>query len=275
MTLEHIRPESLQDLLKAIDAADYTLFAGGTDLMIRKRQWQGASRRFEEPIAFINQLKELRGIEDLGEHYRIGALTTQEEMATSGILPDYLKEPYHQMATLAIRNIATVGGNIINAASVGDSLPLLMALDAEVVLESLAGERTLPVTELIIDKYRTRRKRNEVLTRVMIPKEDFTGYYYKKLGQRKASILSKLSIVILYRKREILEDLRIAVGAVNDKPVRLPAAEKTLLATGDLAGYLKSLSVAFESADDKRSTKEYRETVSLALIKQELEKLFL
>ncbi len=143
MTLEHIRPESLHDLLKAMDTADYTLFAGGTDLMIRKRQWQGASRRFEEPIAFINQLKELRGIEDLGDHYRIGALTTQEEMATSGILPDYLRNPTTRWPPWPSATSPRWEA-ISSTPPRGGLSSLLMALDAE--WSSNRRQTHLPVT---------------------------------------------------------------------------------------------------------------------------------
>ncbi|OPL08204.1 MAG: hypothetical protein AVO33_01480 [delta proteobacterium ML8_F1] len=270
----HIRPESLEELLTALDTASYTIFAGGTDLLIRKRQWQGAERRFEEPLAFINHLEELKEVVITQDHFLIGALATQEDIASNEALPDYLREPYRQMATLAIRNIATVGGNLINAASVGDSLPVLLALDARVILKSVAGERSLTLDELIVDKYRTAIKKNEVLTQVIIPRRHFSGYYYKKIGQRKASILSKLSVILLYRKNKNLEDLRIAVGAVNSRPLRLKEAERTLLETGCIDAYLKALLESFHSEDDKRSTREYRETVTLDIIRKQLEQLF-
>jgi CO/xanthine dehydrogenase FAD-binding subunit len=272
---ECIRPNTVKELLEAIEAKDYYLFAGGTDLMIRKRQWQGAQRRFDKDIAFIAQLDELKGIEETPDSYEVYTLTTQTEMATSEILPEYLNVPYSQMASLAVRNIATVGGNIINAASVADSLPLLYALDAEVVMRSRIGSRILNIEQLIKDKYQTDRRKNEILEKVLIPKYEATGFYYKKLGQRKASILSKLSVFILYQiKQGQVIDIRITIGAVNDTVIRLREAEKELIQSKNPAKYLEALQDAMHSQTDRRSTKDYRETTALKLVKFVLEDLF-
>lgn len=269
--LNHIRPENLNELLEALDKQYYHIFAGGTDLMIRKRQWQGAERKFDKDIAFITQIDELNGIEVTDESYILNTLVTQAEVAESELLPEYLKTPYSQMASIAVRNIATVGGNIVNAASVGDSLPVLLALNGKVVLKSIHGERTLEIDEFILDKYKTLRQDNEILVKVIIPKDDFTAYFYKKLGQRKASILSKLSVFVVYKKdNNILTDIRIAVGAVNDSPIRLIEAEKELILTKDIEAYLSKLSSTMNSSTDKRSTKNYREQVSLRLVRKYL-----
>lgn len=269
----NVRPNSVEELLEAINQQFYYIFAGGTDLMIRKRQWQGAERRFDRDIIYIAHLDELNGIHETEDTYEIYTLVTQSDMAESSLLPEYLKVPYSQMATIGIRNVATVGGNIINAASVGDSLPLLYALDASIVLRSIDGRRTLAITDLILDKYKTTKKQNEILERVIIPKTHFDGYFYKKLGQRKASILSKVSVFILYNRNPELE-IRIAIGAVNDTPIRLIDEEKRLAETGDIEGYLKALEGAMHSSTDKRSTKEYKEQITLRLVRNYLEEIF-
>lgn len=274
MMFDCIRPETVKDLLEALEQKDYYLFAGGTDLMIRKRQWHGAERRFDKDVAFISQIDELRGIESHQDHYEIRTLTTQTEMATSEILPDYIRIPYSQMATLAVRNLATVGGNIINAASVADSLPVLYALDADVVMRSRIGSRTLPVDQLIKGKYRTDRRTNEILEKVLIPKYEASGFYYKKIGQRKASILSKLSVFILYQKQgEQLTDLRVAIGAVNDTVIRLREAERAFIDTGDVEAFLAALETVLDAQTDRRSTKDYRERTALKLVGHFLETL--
>lgn len=272
--LNHIRPKNVTELLEALDKQYYHVFAGGTDLMIRKRQWQGAERKFDKDIAFIAHLDELSGIEETEDSYIIKTLVTQAEMAKSDILPEYLQTPFSQMANIAIRNIATVGGNIVNAATVGDSIPVLMALDAELVLKNIYGERTLGIDEFIQGKYKTVKKDNEILERIIIPKTEFDGYHYKKLGQRKAGILSKLSIFIVYKKdNDSLTDIRIAIGAVNEMPIRLKEEEKKLIETKDIDGYLDKLSSVINSKDDNRSTKSYREQISKRLVRKYLEEI--
>lgn len=254
------RPETLEEALKVIQEPCH-IFAGGTDLMIRKRQWQGAERKFTQPVVYINHLENLKGITETETHYVIGTLATQTDMCDSR-LPDYLRVPYSLMSSPAIRNVATVGGNIVNAAGVADSLPLLYALDGEVELMSLHGKRMVPINDFVVAKYKTRLEQGEMLTRVLIPKFKETGYKYKKIGQRKASILSKLSVFILYNQN----DIRIAIGAVNDTVIRDRTIEEKYLKDRDLEALLESYKQLMHAKDDKRSTKAYKEQVVLNLL---------
>jgi len=256
------RPDSVEALLDIIDKDVCHIFAGGTDIMIRKRQWQGAERKFTQSVVYINHLEALRGIKETNEHYIIGTLTTQTDMETSH-LPEYIREPYRLMSSPAIRNVATVGGNIVNAAAVADSLPILYALDASVVLLSKYGKRVVKIEDFVIGKYKTIRENNELLIQVLIPKFDEKGYFYKKLGQRKASILSKLSVFVLYKEK----DIRITIGAVNDLVIRDKSLEYELIKNKDVNKMLEGYLQLMQGKDDKRSTKNYREQVSINLIK--------
>lgn len=271
---KNIRPDTLEHLLEEINKGYYHIFAGGTDLMIRKRQWQGAERKFANDVIFISHLDELKGIYETDTSYEIYSCVTQSEVVSSDILPEYIKEPFNQMATISVRNLATVGGNIVNAASVADSLPVLYALDAKVVLRNNKESRTLNINDFILGKYKTVIKENEILEKVIIPKNDFTGYFYKKIGQRKSSILSKLSVYILYKKdTSSVTDLRIVVGAVNDMPIRLPQNELKLLESKNIDEYIDVLQKTMNSSDDKRSTKNYKEQVSIRLVRNFLKNL--
>jgi len=256
------RPETIDELLKIIDREKCHIFAGGTDLMIRKRQWQGAERKFTQAVVYISHLKELSGIHETNDSYEIGTLTTQTDIVNSN-LPKYIKEPYSLMSSPAIRNVATVGGNIVNAASVADSLPILYALDAKVELLSLTGKRVIPINEFVLGKYKTVRKSNELLTRVIVPKFEDKGFFYKKIGQRKASILSKLSVFIVYNNK----DLRIAVGAVNDLVIRNRAIEVTFMKDHNIDDLILGYRQLMFGQDDKRSTKDYRERVTENLLR--------
>lgn len=265
--IKNIRPESLEALLDYMDQEDFYVFAGGTDLMIRKRQWQGAQRRFDKPIIYISHLKALQGIEVFEDRYEIKSCTTQSQVAESDLLPEYIKAPIAQMATPSIRNLATIGGNVVNDASVGDSIPILFALDAKVVLRSVAGVREMTIQAFIRGKYKTALKNNELLEKIIIPKVDYSGYFYRKTGLRKASILSKLSVYVLYKRSENnLEDIRVVVGAVNVTPIRSKTAEDELLKNSDINEFVKHYRGLMAASDDKRSTKAYREEISCRLI---------
>lgn len=258
------RPKNKEELLKIINDHPCHIFAGGTDLMIRKRQWQGAERKFSQDVVYISHLNELQGIMEKDDYYEIGTLTTQTQMVESH-LPDYIKYPYSLMSHPAIRNIATVGGNIVNAASVADSLPIMYALDAVLELESVEGQRRISVEDFILDKYKTDRKSNEILTKVLIPKLEVEDFFYQKLGQRKASILSKVSVYIVKSK-----PIRIAIGAINPKVIRSERLEKDYYEHGDLQALVDGLKDLMHGVDDKRSTKHYKETVAIDLIKSYL-----
>jgi len=259
------RPQSIEAALDILNEKTCHIFAGGTDLMIRKRQWQGAERKFTQDIVFINHFTELKNIEKDEIFYKIGSLVTQADMVKSD-LPEYIREPYRQMSHPAIRNIATVGGNIVNAASVADSLPILYALDAEVLLRSVEGIRQVKIENFVLGKYKTLRKSNELLTHVLIPVKPYSGYFYKKLGQRKASILSKLSVFILMNQ----DDIRIAIGAVNETVIRNRTFEMDYLSHKNIDVLKDNYQSLMMGMDDKRSTKDYRERVALNLIEDYL-----
>jgi CO/xanthine dehydrogenase FAD-binding subunit len=260
------RPESLEATLKVINEEKCHIFAGGTDLMIRKRQWQGAERKFTQAVCYINQLTAYRFVKEEENQYILGTLATQTDVVESK-LPDFIRVPYSLMSHPAIRNMATVGGNIVNAASVADSLPILYALDAEVELQSIDGIRRLKVSDFVVDKYKTLRKDNELLTQVFIPKFEAEDYFYKKLGQRKASILSKVSVFVLKKK----DDIRIAIGAINDTVIRSRALEEAYIKNKDIDALLAGYLTLMNGIDDKRSTKKYRENTALNMIRAYLE----
>jgi CO/xanthine dehydrogenase FAD-binding subunit len=268
------RPETVDELLEIIDTGKYKIFAGGTDLMVRKRQWQGAERRFEEDIVFIEQIDELKGITEDKEHYHIKTCTTHRNMEKSLVLPECIKLPYRLMGNPAIRNVATVGGNIVNAAQVADSLPLLYALDGKILLKSKNRSRILTVEDFIKGKYKTDIRENEFLHEVIIPKIDITGFRYKKVGSRKASILSKFSVVFLYgMKNDKLDYIRVSIGAVNELPVRNREAEERFVENRDVKEFLTAIRKEMEGTDDKRSTKLYREEVSLRIVEEYLSEI--
>lgn len=259
------RPVTLIEALELLEEEKCIVFAGGTDLMIRKRQWQGANRNFKSSVMYISSIKELKGIKEYEDRFEIYALTTQSDIVNSN-LPDYIKIPFSLMANPAVRNIATVGGNIVNAASVADSIPVFIGLNAKVELVSLNNKREMLLNEFIIDKYKTDLNKNEIFSKVIIKKENVSEFFYKKIGQRKVGILAKLSVFILKLDGEI----RVSIGAINNTTIRDVNLEKKYFLDKNLNEFLESIKEKMFGSDDRRSTKKYKETVVINLIEDYL-----
>lgn len=265
--VKEFRPGSLEEALELMAKQRLIPLAGGTDLMIRARNWQGASRKMKGDVIYIQHLKELQFIKEVDMEIHIGAGVTQAEFCRSGVLPDYAREIVGQMATPAIRNAATIGGNIANAASVADLLPLLYALDAKIVLISRNHQRVLPVETFEVGKYQTTKRADELIQMVILPKLKVERYCYRKVGQRRASILSKVSFLALATET----GTRIAIGAVNETVVRSRKLEKRIDEGSDVEAIINCYRTLFDSRDDKRSTKRYREQVAINLIRNWME----
>lgn len=261
------RPESLEEALQVMQRETLKPIAGGTDVMIRARNWQGASRNFKQDVIFINHLKELKHIEVHPSGYSIGACVTQSEMINDSRLPEYVRHVTAEMATPAIRNAATIGGNIVNAASVADLLPVLYAADAQLKLKSVDSERIVDVRDFIVDKYKTLRQPNELLVEILLPKLEIQSFTYRKMGQRKASILSKVSFLALCTPM----DVRLTLGALNDTVIRAKEAEALIISRAPKGEIIKAFESHYKSHDDKRSTKAYKEQVADNLILDWLE----
>jgi CO/xanthine dehydrogenase FAD-binding subunit len=121
-----------------------------------------------------------------------------------------------------IRNAGTVGGNVGTASPAGDSLPWLLALDAEVVLTSVAGERTLPLEEFITGPKRTARREDEIIRCVRVPR--VAGpQHTAKVGTRNAMVISVVSLAMIVDTDA--RRVRVGLGSVGPRPLRPTAAE--------------------------------------------------
>lgn len=273
---EAFRAETLGGALEALAAAPRMILAGGTDLMVRRRGWSGTLPAFDSPALFVGEIPELRGVTaEPGGSLVLGAAVKLAEAQADERVPGILRTALRSMASPAIRNMGTLGGNICNASPAGDTLPVLYALGASLRLQSVRGAREMPINQFITGPGRKALAPDELLTAVLLPAGDFTGGFYRKVGARKADAISKLSFAGLYTVRDgVLQTLRIAIGAVGPTVVRLPEAEKQL--AGKRVEWLHThaddAAALYEAAvrpiDDQRSTAVYRKAVALGLIRQ-------
>ena len=242
--------------------------AGGTDLMVK-----GFDR---EPL-YIGHLEAIKGIRFKKDSIIIGAATTLNEILPHPLVPTVLKQAIHLMASPGIRSMATIGGNVCNSSPAGDTLPPLYLLDAQLILVSKGGERSVPVDRFIKGPGENTMGEDELLKEIVIPLNNLTGSGFRKVGTRNALALSKASIAFGYKlEKGRLLDIRISLGAVAPTPIRSKSIEGFLVETypwseEDIGTALEGYNKLIQPITDQRSTAEYRRWVSLSLIKWFLE----
>jgi CO/xanthine dehydrogenase FAD-binding subunit len=242
--------------------------AGGTDLMV---QMTGEIGEPPERVLDIWGLDELRGIALEDGAVAIGALTTYTEIRRSPVLVEHLPALVDAAATIGaaqIQNRGTIGGNVINASPAGDTLPVLLAVGAQMVLGSASGERTVAADEFWPAYRSTARRDDELLLRIRIPLVSDREVRFRKIGTRRAQAISKVVMALAWRSQGdgAWTDVRLALGSVAATTVRAPAAESALEGTIPSKEVADSAAAALVSEltpiDDVRSTADYRRLVA-------------
>lgn len=226
----YVKPSSLAEAYSARAAhPEYSLLAGGTDFMV------GILHR-AAPAGVIDLfgLGELCGVErrassEGGEELRIGAGTTYAQLlASSELCASFplLTESAREIGATQIQERGTLGGNMGTSSPVGDTLPVLLALDAVVEVGSARGQRRIPYAEFCTGYRQTAMASDELIVAVCLPLPGPAIQFWRKVGTRKAQAISKVMVAAAGRLEEgLLRDVRIAMGAVADRPVRLRVVE--------------------------------------------------
>ncbi|RME71990.1 MAG: xanthine dehydrogenase family protein subunit M [Planctomycetota bacterium] len=269
------RPERLEEAIELLaDPATGAIpIAGCTDLLV---QWH--SRR-ERPNAVLDLLgiEALRGIEERDGALEIGACTSFRTIGESERVLRHapaLAEIAGTIGAWQIQNRATIGGNIANASPAGDSLPVLLALGAELVLAGPAGERTVAYEAFHTGYRQTALEPGELIARVRIPLagEHAFGAVHK-VGTRCAQAISKVIVALgCDRPGGRLTGVRIGAGSVAPTPVRLRETEALLegqIPDADLAERAGACAAGeVQPIDDVRSTARYRRWVLGRLVRR-------
>jgi CO/xanthine dehydrogenase FAD-binding subunit len=221
-------PEALAQL--SIAGSEAIPLCGGTNVIPDLR----SGRHTPKIVLDISRLKELHGIRREDGHVVAGGGVTIAELLASPLVAEHAKT-LHQAARLfanpLIRNRATVAGNLVDASPAADTAPALLALDAEVDLQSQAGCRSIPLHEFMTGVRKTVRRSDELLVCVRWPvAKAGTAYGYYKLGLRQADAISVVSIAIRLEADAsgCCQEARIALGSVAPCPLRAMAAEESL-----------------------------------------------
>lgn len=266
-------PESLEEALEVISKEDTIILAGGTDLMVRRKRPSGLIPKFDKNTVFIANLQELKKIYIEREYLNIGTACTFSKITDSELVPEYFKVVIKDIASPAIRNTATIGGNVCNASPAADILPLLYALEAELVVQNTKGKRVVFIEDFIAGPGKHILGSDEVLREIRIPIVNFNKYYYKKVGTRKATAISKLSFIgFIAVDQDIIKDVRIAFGAVAPTIVKSKKVENELIGqnineiSNMSEDIIEEYSDLINPIDDQRSSKEYRKQVAKNLL---------
>ena len=243
--------------------------AGGTDLLV---QVTGEIGEPPERVLDIWGLDELRGISAETDALVLGALTTYTEIRRSPLVAEFLPALAEAAATIGaaqIQNRGTIGGNVVNASPAGDTLPVLLACGAEMVLGSATGERTVAADDFWPAYRQTARRDDELLLRVRIPLVQDRQVRFRKIGTRRAQAISKVVMALAWHATNDSDpwtDVRLALGSVAATTIRSPAVEAVLEGerptreTADAAA--AALTAEIAPIDDVRSTANYRRTVA-------------
>lgn len=272
-----LRPTSLAELFQQLEGhPDARLVAGATELGIEitKRH-----ERFRTLVS-VEAVPELRDVKPTGSAWYIGAaatLTQIEESGASELL--VLRDMLRVFGSRQIRNRATLGGNLVTASPISDSAPVLLALDALVVLASAHGERTLPIEQFFAGYRRAALRPAEILKTVIIPRggpgaELTRRAAWFKVSKRREMDISTVAacFAVDLDKQGVVRGARLAYGGVAPTPARAHNTEAALLGKPwtlpTVQEILPTLRDEFRPISDVRGSAEYRRGLITSLLEK-------
>jgi CO/xanthine dehydrogenase FAD-binding subunit len=277
---ECVAPGSLHAVvtLLAADPGEWLPLAGGTDVMVLYAAGKLRVRRFVS----IWNLPELRRITESPEEITIGAACTYSDLRRHDIVAHefpMLAAAASWTGGIANQNRGTLGGNIANASPAADSLPALLAYDAELILASVRGERRMSYRTFHQGYKKTAMAPDELIRAVCLPRK-FSEYfsYTRKVGARRSQAIAKVCVAALGKLEDgVIKDVRVAIGSVAPVPLRLVKLENALegkkinAQLGDAARRLVAAEIS--PITDIRSNMDYRIAVAQNLIAEFIEHL--
>ena len=273
-------PKSLNELdeLALSQKEELTFVAGTTDLMVQEKAWQQANNLVD--LTSLPELSKTLQVQDKG--VLIGAALPISDLISNPIVREkfpILVDVCRQIGSVQIQNRATLGGNIANASPAGDSLPVLAVLDAEIWIGPRARGEFLKqkIDQIMIGPGQTSLAKNNYIAKIYIPfpKSENQFWYFRKVGQRKALAISKVSLAVLgWMKDKKIDEIRICTGSVT---AQIKRAEKTenllsnnLLTEEIIENARVSIINEVEPISDIRSTRDYRKHICGELLREAL-----
>ncbi len=272
-SFDYIRPSNLADAISALrEYEDAFLFAGGTDLLV------GMKNNFLKPQYIID----LKGIPNMDSFecengWKFGSLTTIRDIEVSKSIREKMPYLYQAAACLAsvqIRNRATLGGNLCNASPAADMATMFLAMSSQVKIICVDNEKIVELDKFFTGPNSTILNRGEVLTEIIVPRDadQFKGVYIK-FGPRKGMDIGIVNIAVLLDadfKSGLCKRIRIALGAVAPTPIRARQAEGLLngnaLSPDSINKAAELASSESEPISDFRASAGYRRELVKTLV---------
>jgi probable selenate reductase FAD-binding subunit len=274
---KYLRANNLKEALEIMNShEDVTVLAGGQSLLPLLKLRMIAPTELLD-LNFVNELKYIKYEEGV---IKIGAMVTHKNIYENKLIKEFvpvLSETAHNIGDLQIRNRGTIGGSIMEADPHADYLPTLMVLDAKVKLKSLNGERVVPVEDFIIGPFQTSIEKGELLTEVIVPKNNYK-FLIEKYARRKGDFALALLVIMADLSDNIINDFRIAVGSQDPKPIRLREIEEIVKGKKvediDVDNLALKLKERLNPLQDIHGSSEYKKYLTTALFKRMVIKLF-
>ena len=254
------RPETVDALAHALMTSPHaTLVAGATDVGL----WATKALRDLQPVIFLNGVKDLRSLHIFDDEVQIGAGVTIEELRQAiAPLHPHFAEMLRRFASLQVRNVATIGGNIANGSPIGDAPPALIALDATLHLRRGDKARSIPLEDFFIEYGKQDRQPGEFVGAVSFKRQPDRLKVYKlskRFDQDISAVLGAFNITV---EDGTVSDARIAFGGMAGTPKRARHVEDALrgkawsLSTAEAA--LPAFAQDFSPMTDMRASADYR-----------------
>ncbi|HJP88376.1 MAG TPA: xanthine dehydrogenase family protein subunit M [Candidatus Limnocylindrales bacterium] len=265
-------PKHLFEAYERLAAGPTRPIAGGTDVMVAIT---GELGPVPERMLDLSRIDALRGIQLEPNGLVLGARTTYTEIRRSALCREHLPALVEAAATIGaaqIQNRGTLGGNVANASPAGDTLPVLLAADAVILVGGQRGEREIAAKDFFVSYRKTALAPDELILHVRFPVPPGREMRFRKVGTRRAQAISKVVMAVAWHDfgSQGWHDVRVALGSVAATPVRAPKTERVLEGaqptpeTVDLAA--ETLAAEIQPIDDVRSTADYRRAVSARIL---------
>jgi xanthine dehydrogenase small subunit len=265
-----IAPRTIAELAEVLlKHPDAVLLAGGTDVGL----WVTKQHRFLETIVTLDAVRDMAAIEEVDGTLRIGASAVYEDVLArlEALWPD-VGILLRRLGSRQIRNRGTIGGNIGNGSPIGDTPPVLIALDATLVLRRGGEERLLPVAEFFLGYRRTALAPGEFIARIDLPLPRLGWRFrcYKVAKRFDQDISAVCGAFNLELADGVVRDIRIGFGGMAATPVHVPAVEQTLIGEPwtetNVHKAMNILDATLTPISDMRASASYRRMVARNLL---------